>query len=72
MTRPHIIPDGLLDDAPTYHAGETAPPGTYWELDGLREVRLLDEDVLPASLDGRVAIYVPKPAMWRGASAPGG
>lgn len=69
MGRPHVIPDGMLDDAPTYRAGEVAPPGTYWELDGLREVWLSDGETLPASLDGRVAVYIPKPAMWRGDSS---
>lgn len=38
-------------------AGEKVLPGTYRQVGGGREVRLEKEDVLPASLDGRVACY---------------
>ncbi|HZO89712.1 MAG TPA: hypothetical protein VFB38_15390 [Chthonomonadaceae bacterium] len=40
-----------------YLAGQRVPPGLYQQLGSGREVYLLDEDVLPASLDGRVACY---------------
>lgn len=39
-------------------AGQKVPPGIYREISSLREVRLEEEDTLPASLDGRVACYV--------------
>ncbi len=38
-------------------AGERVLPGTYRQVGGGREIRLEREDVLPASLDGRVACY---------------
>ncbi|HLH80486.1 MAG TPA: hypothetical protein VKV29_09425 [Chthonomonas sp.] len=40
-----------------YLAGERVMPGLYRQVDGKREVWLEKEDVLPASLDGRVACY---------------
>lgn len=39
-------------------AGEKVRPGTYRQLGTKREVHLEAEDVLPASLDGRVACYM--------------
>ncbi len=39
-------------------AGERVVPGTYRQVGGGREVEILQEDVLPASLDGRVACYM--------------
>ncbi|MBC7527528.1 MAG: hypothetical protein H7308_08245 [Chthonomonadaceae bacterium] len=39
-------------------AGERVKAGTYRQIGGSREVRLEREDVLPASLDGRVACYL--------------
>jgi hypothetical protein len=39
-------------------AGRKVAPGIYRELNTHREVRLEQEDFLPASLDGRVACYV--------------
>lgn len=46
-------------------AGHRVAPGTYVEVESRREIRLAQEDDLPASLDGRVAAYVRKPATWR-------
>jgi len=40
-----------------YLAGERVPAGLYRQIGSLREVCLDHEDVLPASLDGRVACY---------------
>ncbi|CEK16065.1 hypothetical protein CP488_01380 [Chthonomonas calidirosea] len=40
-----------------YLAGERVMPGLYRQVNGKREVWLEQEDVLPASLDGRVACY---------------
>ncbi len=39
-------------------AGERVTPGVYKQLGGEREIRLDEEDVLPGSLDGRVACYM--------------
>ncbi len=39
-------------------AGEKVLPGIYRQIGGDREVRLEREDVLPGSLDGRVACYM--------------
>ncbi len=39
-------------------AGERVTAGTYRQIGGSREVRFEREDVLPASLDGRVACYL--------------
>jgi hypothetical protein len=40
-----------------YLAGQCVPAGKYQEIESLRIVELHGEDVLPASLDGRVAYY---------------
>ena len=45
-------------------AGETVRPGIYRQIGGEREVRLEREDVLPASLDGRVACYMCITPTW--------
>jgi len=47
-----------------YLAGETVLPGIYRQIGGNREVRIEREDVLPASLDGRVACYRRIYSMW--------
>ena len=39
-------------------AGQKVAPGIYLELNTQREVRLEQDDFLPASFDGRVACYV--------------
>ena len=39
-------------------AGEKVLPGTYRQIGGGREIRLDAEDILPGSLDGRVACYM--------------
>jgi len=44
-----------------YTAGQRVPAGTYRELGTVRSVTLDRDDVLPASLNGRVAEYVRKP-----------
>jgi hypothetical protein len=51
---------GWSESWETYLAGHGAPPGCYRRVeppDG-RIVELQKSDVLPASLDGRVAVYV--------------
>jgi hypothetical protein len=45
-------------------AGERVAPGIYVDIESRREYRLDEEDYLPASLNGRVAAYVLKPATW--------
>lgn len=45
-------------------AGEKVRPGIYRQIGGEREVRLEREDVLPASLDGRVACYMRINPTW--------
>ena len=44
-------------DGEIYLAGERVPAGKYRQIEGGREVRLAREDLLPGSLDGRVACY---------------
>ena len=41
-----------------YLAGEKVLPGRYKQMGGVREVLLEAEDILPASLDGQVAVYM--------------
>ena len=48
-----------------YLAGERVRPGIYQQIGGDREVRLEREDVLPASLDGRVACYMRITPNWQ-------
>jgi hypothetical protein len=45
-------------------AGEKVRPGVYRQIGGEREVRLEREDILPASLDGRVACYMRVHPTW--------
>jgi hypothetical protein len=40
-----------------YLAGEWVSSGTYKQVGSNREIWVEDEDVLPASIDGRVACY---------------
>ena len=48
--------DQFVDEL--YLAGEKVPSGIYKQIGSSREIRLEREDVLPASLDGRVACYI--------------
>ena len=54
-------------DGRLYTAGQTAPPGRYRRVDGdgERVVVLERIDVLPASLDGHVAVYARVPSVPR-------
>lgn len=47
-----------------YLAGEKVLPGIYRQVGSIREVQLETEDVLPASLDGRVACYMRVNHTW--------
>lgn len=53
-----------IDAVELYHAGQRVSPGIYLSLEGDREVQLSQEDFLPASHDGRVAIYRLRPENW--------
>ena len=48
--------DLFLDEL--YLAGQRAPSGLYREVGTGREILLEQQEVLPASLDGRVAAYL--------------
>lgn len=41
-----------------YLAGEKVLPGVYRQVGSVREICLDSEDILPGSLDGRVACYM--------------
>jgi len=45
-------------------AGQKVSPGLYRLVGSQRDVRLDKEDTLPASLDGRVAVYIRRPLTW--------
>lgn len=47
-----------------YQAGQRVPPGIYLTLEGGREVHLSQEDALPATCDGHVAVYLRRPEIW--------
>ncbi len=52
------------ENAPLYLAGHPAPAGTYRQVETGQEVRLDREDILPATLDGRIAAYERRPLTW--------
>lgn len=54
--------DATHDDL--FLAGEKVLPGIYCQIGSEREVRLEREDILPASLDGRVACYTRVNPNW--------
>lgn len=56
---------GFDGEAAVFFAGMPAPRGAYVNVETGRIIRVEDESVLPASLDGRVAAYVPSPPTWR-------
>lgn len=45
-------------------AGEHVPSGVYRQIGNGREIKLEQDDVLPASLDGRVACYMRVHSQW--------
>lgn len=63
-----LVANEPLEDE-LYLAGRRTSPGLYRELRTGRVVRLSAEDILPASLDGRVACYIRIAHSW-GLSAP--
>jgi hypothetical protein len=55
--------DQFVDEL--FLAGERVPSGIYRQIGSGREVLLeRDDDVLPASLDGRVACYMRVHSQW--------
>lgn len=54
----------LMNEDAEYTAGQTVPPGRYVRVDegGGRVIELAATDLLPASCDGRVAVYRRCPA----------
>jgi len=53
-----------VNDGEIYLAGQRVPAGRYRQIESTREVCLMEEDILPASLDGRVACYELRAATW--------
>ena len=53
-----------VDAVDIYEAGQRVPPGIYLPLEGGREVNLAQEDALPATFDGHVAVYLRRPESW--------
>lgn len=51
-------------DTEIFLAGQRVPSGVYRHIESGREVRLDKEDILPASLDGRVACYQRIRHLW--------
>jgi len=66
MARPRRIPDKILDTEPSFLAGQIVSAGVYWGVEGDREVFLTHTGMLPASLDGRVALYIRRPVSLAG------
>ncbi len=52
------------EETPLFLAGHAAPAGTYCQVETGREVRLEREGILPATLDGRIAVYQRHQATW--------
>lgn len=52
------------EDAPLFLAGHAAPAGTYRQVETGQEVWLDQEGILPATLDGHIAVYVRRPLTW--------
>jgi hypothetical protein len=52
------------EDAALFLAGRMAPAGAYRLAGTDREVMLEQDDVLPATLDGRIAVYERRPPTW--------
>lgn len=55
ISDPRLLTDTA--DGEVYLAGERVPAGIYRQIGSPREICLEHTDVLPASLDGRVACY---------------
>lgn len=51
-------------EASLFVAGQVVPPGLYRQVHSRREVRLDEKGPLPASCDGRVAVYERRSQTW--------
>ena len=58
-----FVPE-LGRNLPLFVAGSRVPAGRYVNVETGRVIEVVQEDVLPASLDGRVAAYVKRPPTW--------
>ena len=56
------LPDIVMDEL--YIAGQKVKPGRYRLVGSSRAIEISIEDTLPASLDGRVAVYVSETPTW--------
>ena len=52
------------DTESIYLAGELAPAGLYQRIGTSHTIRLIHQDYLPATLDGRVACYARLHSLW--------
>lgn len=59
-----LSPDYIDSDEAVFLAGERVSPGSYRLVGGRREVVLESEDILPATLDGRVGCYMRVDNTW--------
>lgn len=55
---------GPRDHVAYFLAGHSAPSGIYREIQTGREVHMEQAGILPATCDGRVAVYVRLPLGW--------
>ena len=63
--RPHRVSFEMdVNAVDIYEAGQRVPPGIYLSLEGGHEVFLDQEDTLPATCDGHVAVYLRRPESW--------
>ena len=58
------IPNQVREDSSLFVAGQTVPPGVYRLINSRREVRLDEKGTLPATCDGRVAVYERRAGTW--------
>jgi hypothetical protein len=65
----HSVRD--TDTESIYLAGELAPAGLYQRIGSTHTVRLIVQDYLPATLDGRVACYARVHSLWSDQSESG-
>jgi hypothetical protein len=57
-------PNRMLEASSVFVAGQVVPPGVYRRINSRREVRLNEKGILPATCDGRVAIYERRTHTW--------
>jgi hypothetical protein len=57
-------PNRMLEDSSVFVAGQVVPPGVYRQINSRREVQLNEQGILPATCDGRVAVYERRTRTW--------